>query len=169
LPPPPIKSTIRLTKAKVKAELQAKASWKKTKSGWDSSLRDHLESMIDKIDPLELISAFGLTFLVYKVIKSSEVLLAKAAFTDLDLGASFKIQPFAWFDDLIIAALGTVTLTAEQEQALTDMQNTTDWLLFVESFGIAFFLLRNGASILNSAQGITGAIAGFFGIGVVAA
>lgn len=127
-------------------------------------MKDALVRMIDKIDPLELISTVGLTFVVYDLIQSSEVLLAKFALTEPP--PLFVIPWIGQIEQIFISLIDNKTPTPEQQTQL-DKLKTVSPVLFLKSFAIAYFLIKNGASILNSAQGITGAIAGFLGLGVV--
>jgi hypothetical protein len=163
---PAVKSTKALTMARVEGELAAKAKWKNSKKGWETSLRDHIGLMIDKIDPLELVATLGLTMVVYDLIQNSNELLAKFALTEPP--PAFVIPIIGQIEQILIAQIDNKQLTPEQ-QAQLDSLKTADPTLFLKSFAIAYFLMKNGSSILNSTQGITGAIAGFLGLGVIAA
>jgi hypothetical protein len=157
---PPVKATVALTKARVETELKAEARYRKSALG----LQDSLMKMIDRIDPIELIACLGLTFVVYDLIQNSNELLTKFSLTESP--PAFVIPIAGQLEQMIIALIDNKSLTPEQ-QAQIDSLKRPDGILFLKSFAIAYFLIKNGASILNSAAGITGAIAGFLGLGVV--
>jgi hypothetical protein len=159
---PPVKST----KALIKAKLDAETSWENTAKGQKAQLNRSFLRMIDRIDPLELIATVGLTFTVYDLIQNSNELLTKFALTEPD--PDFVIPIVGQIEQLLIVLIDNKSLTPEQ-QTIIDSLKKPNAFLFIKSFAISYFLIKNGASILNSASGITGAIAGFIGLGVVPA
>jgi len=62
---PGVKSAKALEAAKVQGQLQAAAKFRKTKAGTEAILMEHLENMVDRIDPMEL-AAVGVTAIVVK-------------------------------------------------------------------------------------------------------
>lgn len=163
---PPVKATLALTKAKVKAELQAKASWKKTKQGYESSLRDHIGLMIDKINPLELLASIGLTIAIHKIIVDSQELLIKSHGTEGLTLSQILLSPGGTLGTIVSRIteqqirewLGLNELTAEQLKAIEAVKNDpAPWLI---SFGIAYFLIHNGQQVAS----LPATVAGFFGM-----
>lgn len=156
---PPVKSTKAITKAKLDAEL----SFNNTKKAKAKALEDAGLRMIDRIDPLELGATLGLSFVVYDLIQNTNELLTKFSMTEPP--PDFVIPIFGQLEQMLIVLIDNKTLTADQAKILQDLKKP-DLFLFFKSFAIAYFLMKNGSNILNSTAGITGAIAGFLGLGV---
>jgi len=67
-----------LAKATAKGELQGTAEFKATQRGLQTSLRNHVGKLIDKIDPMELISVIGMTVIIKTGIEWTEEILTQA-------------------------------------------------------------------------------------------
>lgn len=153
---PPVKST----KALIKAELDAKAKFKLSPKGIESSLIE----MINRIDPIEALAVVSGTFVVYDIFKSTPELLAQAK--------SFLFTPpvaVAWpIVSIIIERIwGNQELTEQQKADLLKIKNEVDPVLMVKSFFIAYILVKHSGQIIAGVGNITGFIAGFLGLKVV--
>jgi len=153
---PPVKST----RALVKAKLVAEAKFMNSNIGREVWLRQQVEKLIDKIDPLELVSTVMGAFVVYDLIKSTPELVAQAKVTTL-----IAISPILAV--IVDKLLGGLAISQEQSEELARIRDTPDFMLFVKSFVISYLMIKHSGQIINGVGNLTGFIAGMLGMKAV--
>ena len=133
-----IKEAYKVGEAAEKGKLKAYQDSQKKKS-YFVSLREHIGKMIDRVDPLESIAVLGTTLIIHDLIQGSEALISKIS-SPKNLAAWSTVIP----------------LTDEERKKLEVDFNQPDIVIWLESFALAFFLVRNGAQVLQSGQNLLG-------------
>lgn len=169
----------RVEKAKVKARLQAKYEWNRSKVGQKAQTQAYIkraiERIIDKIDPIETPVILGVTYIVKNIIDKSEELTG-AVMAIHAKGIKFPPTPF-WGD---ITAIVTGAMREHFAKEGIDPYaylpgapkinrgETTayegllpDWADWIVALSIAYMLVRHGGDLISAFGGLPGAIKGF--------
>lgn len=107
----------------------------------DIVLREKLEAMLDKVDPLELMSAAVLTIPIHNFIMMTPAIADK-----LGDPASF---PF-FFD---LSAYLFKQLHPEALPKAKELLESVDWFIWIVSFGIAVIIVRNAGNLMGLLEG----------------
>ena len=118
-------------KGKLQAQKEAQA-----KQDLKTRFLSFLEVQASKIDGVELFAISGLTIVVHDAILMTDDLFGKA----MDMISNIPIE----FGNIFESAFGKPMLLVETPRAVKD----SIWL-WVISFGIAYFLMRNGGQIIG--------------------
>jgi len=153
---PPVKRE----RAMIKAKLTAEAKFSKTPLGRELWLREQVEKLIDKIDPLELAAVVTGTFVIYDLIKSIPEMLAQARITAL-----VSISPFLAI--IIDRLFGGLELTNEQKAEIEAIKNTPDFMLFAKSFVLSYMMVKHSGQIISGVGNLTSFVAGMLGMKAV--
>lgn len=166
-----------LAKQEELGKLQARRQIAKQKPLMEK-LMEHLEKIVDRIDPVELIAIGGATVIIYRMIKASEPLQQTmknlgSALTQLPtrigqlLTGTFAGEPFA---PIIQQFMQSVMIRAqkgdkEAQQYLVDRgwQITEgffpDWLDWLVSFTLAYIIIKHGGQLFGLAEkGLSGVL-----------
>jgi len=154
--PIPIKRTEKL----VKADLKARAKFELSPLGMQTTLKNVAINAISRIDPLEVIGLMGLTYTVFNLIQGTQELF-DAFYGGLSaIGEAPLSNPFLSFFTGVFQTLLQDWMKPEDIKAI---QHDKDWLLWIESFGIAYLLLKTA----SGGEDLVSKVAGLMGMRVV--
>lgn len=129
-------------KATRKGELQAEYEFKKQHSIIKKPLdflEENLKGAIAKVEPFDALAMVGMTYIVHGIIKGSPELMEKV-----------KVLQYPEF--LLLGGFGVVAaqfLPLPEGALKKAVEQTPDWFVWLESFAIAFIIVRHGGQLLG--------------------
>ena len=125
-------------KATRKGELQAERDFKR-KQKPEETLQEYLESVMKRLDPFDAVAMVGMTYVVHGIIKGSPELMEKV-----------KVLQHPEF--LLLGGFGVIAaqyLPLPEGALKKAVEATPDWFVWLESFAIAYIVIRHGGQLVG--------------------
>jgi len=164
----PLKQTEKLAYRHALGEtlgkLRAEERFKRTKAGWQKSLREHIGKAIDRLDVLEVAVFIPTTYIIYNALKTATIVTAKISLIVKEKAT----KDIMWWLSPAYALYSTymsyLNPPEEVKKTMEQVQkgvSENELILVCLSIMIAYLLVRHGGQIIGLLGGSIDKVSNF--------